>query len=380
VARAIGLLTIIFLVGGCDSPAHSPASAATPSSNATASAAGPSSNPTPAASPQPPYGVIVDIVSSLTRYQVALVSGDGSVGATVAAAQRTTITTPGGGHAADLPYVSTSLTSLYFLDGDSTVWRLVPGQSKSQVTTLPVGPGMEGTFAVSPDDSQLAYSVLDFNRRPVHVQLGLITPGAGGQRKVTFDSDSDYVWPVAWHSGLLVLAKGWGPYRENVPTDGPFEANPYLAQSYHLVDPVTAVRRGLLAGCLPTGPLVAAGTACLHGRSMGWDASVRIWGPPAWHSLSAGSLSPDGGLVAALEPKPPYGFGVWAPDGRETLLDIGPSIFYMWVGWLDGSHFVTGSDVDDVYTPVVVTVTTGGSPKRLPARGFFAARLPTAVV
>ena len=133
------------------------------------------------------------------------------------------------GHAIELPYVSASSTALYMLAGDWTVWSLrLPDGKQAVATHLQVGANMEAAFAVSPDDSKIAVSVLDFNRSPVHVLLYTDNLG-GGDQHVIYESDSDYVWPVAWHSGLLVLAHAYGPYEEDIAKAAPGRDNPYSA-------------------------------------------------------------------------------------------------------------------------------------------------------
>src|SRR2546423_10683540 len=85
-----------------------------------------------------------------------------------------------------------------------------PSRSRTSAAHLDVGPGMEGTFAVSPDDSRIAVSVLDFTRKPTHLTL-YVDDLHGGAKNVIFESDSSYVGPVAWRGGLLVLAHAYGP-------------------------------------------------------------------------------------------------------------------------------------------------------------------------
>lgn len=172
---------------------------------------------------------------------VNVVGLDGGLFAALKLGRRTPIANATG-HAVEIPYVSTSSTTLYALDGDSSVLALrLPDGKQSFATNLPVTAGMEAAFAVSPDDTKIAFATLDFNRSPVHVTLYTDALG-GGNRKVIFESDSDYVWPVAWHSGMLVLAHAYGPYEEDIAKAAPGRDNPYSALSYHLVDPVTANR------------------------------------------------------------------------------------------------------------------------------------------
>src|SRR6266851_9831531 len=62
----------------------------------------------------------------------------------------------------DLPYVSTSKTKIYVLDGDATVMVLAPDGSLTRVASIPGTATVSAAFAVSPDDSQIAVGVEDF--------------------------------------------------------------------------------------------------------------------------------------------------------------------------------------------------------------------------
>src|SRR5260370_23835173 len=232
-------------------------------------------------------------------------------------AKRTPIVNPTG-HAVVLPYVSTSKTALYMLVGDSDVLSLRLSDGK-QVTVahLAVGTNMEAAFAVSPDDSQIAVSVLDFNRSPVHVQLYTDKLG-GGNRHVIFESDSNYVWPVAWHAGLLVLAHAYGPFEDDIAKAAPGRDNPYSAISYHIVDPVTASRVVLMGSCTVSGPLSPAGSGCIQGGTIDSQGNASPpWSTSDWGSVSsAASLSPDCRWIAATVPDSPHNTGIWAPHGR----------------------------------------------------------------
>jgi hypothetical protein len=164
-------------LGGCSAPVST---AQTPPS--TAPAASPTAVPSPSAPPSPaesvlprpdqvePQAVMVDLNVGLGMDTISLVRLDGSLSSEVTSNRRSPIVVAGG-HSVELPYVSTSLTTLYFLRGDSEVDKIGAGDTSSVVTSLPVLRGQEAAFAVSPDDSRIAISVLDFNRDPVHVSL-----------------------------------------------------------------------------------------------------------------------------------------------------------------------------------------------------------------
>lgn len=321
--------------------------------------------------------VLVDLTSNTQTYTVSLVDATGIVTAQVHPHQRTAITTPAG-HAIKLPYVSTSTTQLYYLDGDSSLYRRGLDGSDGKVADLNLVAGTEATFAVSPDDSRMAWTVLDFNKTPVHVALYTGTLNGNSAPRLIFESNSNYVWPVAWHNGMLVLAHAYGPFEEDVAKAAPGRDNPYSAISYHVVDPESAVRKTLLGACTVSGPLSPAGSGCIQGGSIHWSGQVAQWSNQNWGSWSAAaSLSPEGRWMAASR----YSAGdmaIWTPTGIvwDDIDGPGP---HDWAGWLDDETIILGSERSD-WQPIVANVIAGGLVHPVAARGFYAARLPTDIV
>lgn len=337
----------------------------------------PSATPV-AANPSPgsgPFGVLVDSTAAHSTYSVSLVGLDGRVARTFVGAKRTPIVT-GEGQAVELPYVSTSSSALYYLDGDR-VRTATPNGEAGILSTLLFGPRTEVGFAVSPDNSRIAYSVLDFNRYPVHVTLNVIAAGSGPPN-VIYESDSNYVWPVAWRNGLLVLAKGAGPYEESISLGGPRRTNPYSAISYHIVDPANGNRVALLGACTVSGPVTTAGTGCIQGGSLAWDGAATSWGTSNWGQVSSSaSLSPNGLRMAASEPENPTRLAFYRQDSTIETWVNGPATPY-WAGWLDATHVLLPA----VSGPGsrIVQLTPGPSPAiPVDASGYFAAVLPTTV-
>ena len=328
-------------------------------------------------------GVLVDLLSDPATYTISVVSWNGTVATTFKAARRSALPAAGK-HPLELPYVSTTRTGLYYLDGDQVVreLRLDGMQAVAQpVTKLQVGAGAEAVFAVSPDDSQIAVSVIDFSRSPVHVLLYTDTL-AGGHPRVIFESDTDYVWPVAWRQGLLVLAHGYGPYLEDALKAGPAQDNPYWAISYHVVDPTNADRKALVGeACTVSGPLSPAGTACIQGGTVDWSGANTNWSTYDWGSISsAASLSPDGSLVAAAQPDDEYKFTFWR-HGGAIVYYIAGSGRGDWGGWLDNTHLIVGNATRTDFPTRVVTLTSITPALQYPdVHGFYAARLPTDIV
>ena len=324
--------------------------------------------------------MLVDLLSLPNQYNVSVVGADAKPWAALRQAKRTPITTPAG-HAIGLPYVSTSLSALYFLDGDATVnaLRLTDG-SQGFVYKLSVGPGQEAAFSVSPDDKRIAVSVLDFTGPSVTVTL-YTDALVGGNKKVIFTSTTNYVWPVAWHAGLLVLAHAYGPYEEDIAKAAPDIDNPYAAISYHVVDPATANRKVLMGSCTVSGPLSPSGSGCIQGGTIDWSGNTTDWSSNDWGTRSsAAAISPDGQWVAATDPNYPQHMAIWRrADGLIANWVYSPGISE-WAGWLDNQTIIIGSYHDSSWTPVVVNVIRGGCVCPIGARGFYAAKLPTDIV
>lgn len=379
--RAVAVLAVTLALAGCaaePTAGASPAPAATPTGQAFASLLASSPSPIPAATTTGllPGAVLVDATSKPASYAVSLIAADGGLQAQVNGAKRTAIAT-GSGIAVDLPYVSTSLTTLYYLDGDSQVRKLTPKGSRDPVVALPVSRNMEGAFAVSPDDGRLAFATLDFNHLPVIVRLGTINLSNGVETDI-FSSDSDYVWPVAWHDGLLVLAHAAGPYLADAGSSGAF-GNPYNAISYHLVDPSTAQRKVVMGACTVSGALSAAGSACLQGSSLDWSGTLRQWNNrDSWVTASSpAALSPDGSVVAAQTPDHPNQLGFYQLDGSVGAWIVGSSPRY-WPGWLDASTVLAPNPSGGTW----VLHLQGGEPATTSTAaviGYFAGTLPTAI-
>ena len=334
-------------------------------------------SPTPQTPPA--YAVMVDLLTSPTSYLANLVGRDGMIWASLKLGKRTAISSAQG-HAISLPYVSTTSTALYALDGNSSILALhLSDGHQTQVTTLPVAAGSEAAFAVSPDDSRIAVSILDFSHSPVHVTL-YTDKLAGGDKQVIFESDSTYVWPVAWHAGLLVLAHAVGPYVEDIAKDAPGWDNPYAAVSYHVVDPATANRVYLLGSCTVSGPLSPAGSGCIQGGTIDWSGTLSDpWSTTDWGQISsAAALSPDGTRIAAADNTNPARLGIWRPDASIAMEIDGPGVGD-WAGWLDQNHVVVGSYARPTWEVKVWTLSTNKVVSAA-AYGFYAARLPTDIV
>ena len=336
----------------------------------------PSAIPSPATIPAA-YGVLVDLKSDPLQYTVSLVDAHGDVTQQFSGGKRTVFNTHNG-QGLDMPYVSTTLTSVYFLDVDSLLVRGRPDGQRTKVRDLGVPSGSEAAFAVSPDDRQIAVTLLDFTTYPVH--LTLYTDAlTGGHKKVIYQSTSNYVWPVAWHGGLLVLAHAAGPFDEDIRKAAPARENPYGAISYHLVDPTNANRKVLMGACTVSGPLSPAGSACIQGGVIDWHGNdPGPWSTSDWgQRSSAAAVSPSGQWVAAADPNHPGDMAIWRRDGTIANHAAGTGNLYDSAGWLDDQTLIVGSFFDGNWQPTIENVIRGGYVYAVPAHGFYAARLPT---
>jgi hypothetical protein len=162
------------------------------------------------------------------------------------------------GKAEDLPYVNTSATNVYFLDGDAKLLAVGRDGVVKTARYLPGTPEVHAAFAVSPDDARIAIALIDYSAHPIRETLFVEGLAGGGRVDITIAAGK-YYWPVGWHAGQVVLAMG------SPLSDGSIPANQYSATGYAVVD-ATAGAQPLQVGpgdCVPTGSLTPAGTACI---------------------------------------------------------------------------------------------------------------------
>lgn len=295
----------------------------------------PSATPTTLA-----YAVLVSQVSSeqsMSGGPISLIGADGKVVASVARPFE-----PPAGF--QLPRTSASATRVYYLQGCCEVHFLTPTGETGLTTRLPGTPQAQVVFAVSPDDRRIAVSVLERNAEAffslTHVRLYVEDLAGGGHHVDLLNSNNDFVWPVGWHGGNVVVAVGPPAVQQAPP-------NPYDSfGGYRLIDATTGAVRASFAteGCLPTGPLSAAGSACREQQgwaSMDWRGAVshhfRAQGPADGYS----ALSPLGDEVAVCcgsgpPASVPGSFqGIIGPAGNVPIAVQGT----WWdPGWIDETH------------------------------------------
>ena len=352
------------------------------------------SSPSPASSPGPvvplppltaSYGVLVSL--SAADYDVFLIGADGKVIDSSHAARRTKIVTGDAvsrAEATELPYVSATRSRVYYLDGDSTLRWLSPS-SKGVAMSLPGGPTASAAFAVTPDDARIAVSVVDFAQRTPVVQMS-VGPLGGPLTKI-YTSTSDYLWPIGWHAGKLVVGQG------AIVSQGSWQSfNPYSARSYLVMDSTNAARLASIGGsgldeCPPSGLLTGAGTACylstsFGGRSGGYSISdwtgYRYLPPVAasWSAAASVGRSPNSVTVAVCcEANAAYGRFLVSRGTDATLTVPLRGKADDWACWIDQSHLLSGFKDGSLESEVVdltrqQAIPTGRS-------GFCAAVLPT---
>jgi hypothetical protein len=320
----------------------------------------------------------VQVALATGGYYVFLVGTDGKIAASSHAARRTTKVIGDAvsrAEAIDFPYVSTSRSRLYYLDGDSTLRWMSP-HADGIARTLPGGSTASVVFAVSPDDARIAVSVVDFATRTplVHLSVGPLT----GTLTEIYSSPSDYVWPVGWHAGRLVVA-----HSSTLSADG-VAFNPYWARGYYLINAANASRLAgvgsteSLDACWPSGLLTAAGTACYLSTSFGGHSggySIADWTGYRYLPPMAASWSAAAGVGPSANSVTVAVCCEGNAASGQFLVSRGSSVLTVplsgsntdWACWIDQTHLLSSGVVLNL-TSRQATATSRG--------GFCAAVLP----
>lgn len=301
-------------------------------------------------------------------YDVTLMATNGCPVAAVHPAPRSAIAaTAGPAGAPMLPEVSTANGRVYYLDGDSQVRYLAPDGSTGAVTHVPGSASAMAAFAVSPDGSRIAVSVITYNGSSASMDL-YVEDVTGANHHDLFRSTSVFEWPVAWHSGDIVLAVG-----PAFTTQG-LNVNPYAAQSYHVVDASTAVRKATLgvSTCEVTGVLSPAGAPCLAPAPPGNGGQYYLFD---WNGANKGPIigTGDGGTTASISPIDILTVALLDPDipALEVLSPGGKQSAQLsgqvdsWPCWLNAEDVAIGSFesqavIVDVTGPTVVSTSVLG--------------------
>ena len=364
------LLGIAVLIAACSQPT---ATAATPTPAV--------SSPTPSPTAIGSYAVLVKnfLVEVGSTYTLSIVATDGHVAASTTARKRTV-------PIVQIGNVSTSATTVYYLDGDSDVRYLRPDGSGGLATHIALTAKHVTAFAVSPDDRRIAVSVLDFTRYPVGTRLYVEDLNGGGNHIELFSSPSVMEYPVGWHAGHLVMALGLNVAPQNY-FDGFAQAH-----GYHVADAQSGAQLlSLCAGVDAYRPESRAGAECLRSPNAyvaSWDGGTRAIPIARKPDATSGVCS----LVGPLSPT-----GVIATDivsSSQGGCGGGPGIFLVTalggigtqpvttnaapVGWIDVTNLIVDASLyTGSSTPALSIVNAGtGASARIQAPGFFAAPLP----
>src|SRR5947209_956384 len=348
--------------GGGNVAGRSPSPVAT---GVTPAAGTPSASPTPGPVAKP-YGVLVGSQAA-TSYSVSLVGVDGKV---AASAQATSPVVTSCGSVASAPFplpVSTSDSRVYFMDASGAIHWLTPDGTKdaAAIATVPAATASRrSTFAVSPDDSEMAVAVATYTTTGAATSLYIYDLKSGGAQRLIFSqTGTRSLWPVGWRGTTsLVVAivssctAGGGLFCCGM-------------QELHVIDPSTAVRRftlGTWATCPIAGPPSTAGAVCIH--SPGFTSATYLnWTGATVKDVvidnpASSFVSPDGNFVAFADLT-----GTSFTIGAPTIPDMDACT------WIDSTHVLSGGDAQ--HQPRVADVVNGGVVP-VPAVGDCGGRLP----
>jgi hypothetical protein len=332
------IVLAIALASACG-PTSTPPAALTPSGAATAARAAASQSPQSSGTAE---GVLMLNGqgqlggTTSTRYGLYVIGLDGRISRSVTAGIQSA-----GWY---LPRFSVAGHSVYFLDGDQALKVLRSDGSVSAVAQLPGGAADRVVFAVSPDETRTAYSVIHFSGAGA-TSTSLRVGNLDGSNIHEIFSGPAIEFPIGWRAGQLVIAVTKAATPQNLG-----EVNPYWAVAYHIADPVTANRTFSTSPTCdepssPTGPVNGAGTVCQQSSgnnqvllALGWDGSRRELFRAALdgfkNAVPPAVLSPDGQRAAA---------GI-AADHRISLLSGGSALPTAAVGtpagWFDADHLL----------------------------------------
>ena len=359
----VGLLAGTLIASACNQTPNRATSSTSPAGT-TASTSRTSTTPGPAGA----EGVLMltESGSGPPTYDLVVISANGVV------SRKTTALVPMvGGH---LPRFSVAGRSVYFIDGNTHLKALRPDGSVTAIAELPGGPLDRIVFAVSPDETQIALSVLHYGAgctSPTQIcTTTSLRVGALDLHDLHEIFNGPVVdYPIGWHQGKIVMAVASSG---SVQNNG--EVNPYFADALHLVDPANGNRLfSTSPACDPPstiqGPVNSIGLICqqtsgnltffyLHG----WDGSTR----ELFRQVPGGVPSAVPPLV--LAPHGENAAGALAANHQINILDAGgirentvatgtPA------GWFDDNHllFFEGPCCTNLTQPGVLVIGPSGS-------------------
>ena len=235
------------------------------------------------------------------------------------------------------PWVSTSDTAVYYLDGDSALMRLRPAGSPEHVRDLPGTSSVHVAFAVSPDDRRIAVALLTYGPTPSggfpqadYRGMKLYVENLDASHHVDlFDSPTVAEWPVGWHGGDLVVAVSL----TQIPGLG-LNPHPYYAfGGIHVVDAATGSRKATLCGgSSALGPATPAGVLCEEGGKVVESDWAGRETPTGISDCLFVALQPDGASIACGDL--PGGVGLLWSGASSRPLPASP------IGWVGPGHLL----------------------------------------
>jgi len=290
-----------------------------------------------------------------------------------------------------LPLVSVSDRHVYFIDGDKTVVSF-DGRERRTVARVPGGPRDRAVFAVSPDESRIAVTVVHYEPPAAHCVVGCLPTvsfriyvedlGTGANHVdilgPTPANELRVSIPIGWRDGRLLVALAYAAGQDLV------DFNPYMAVEYRIVDASTARRLTAIgADCFQLlGPVVGAGTGCARRDgsvlALDWDGRRTELLTPASRYIGTGALTPSGDRVAigtyAIGPHREEPIIIAGGGSRTQLPHNGRPL-----GWIGSTHLAFADQdervfITDIGTGRVQPVSLQGH--RIATRPPFFATLP----
>jgi hypothetical protein len=230
------------------------------------------------------------------------------------------------------PAYSVSKNRIYWWDGHMIRWLDRQGAQGSEVLDGGDKIGLE--FAVSPDDTRIAITTVDFAKWPLHRMTWIEDVGTRANRSVLFDANlstdantlalgTSAGWPWSWQSGRPVLY--------DFPLCLLVGGDAFIALNYpRVVDPVTGTRLINFPKCYG-GAITQGGIFCtssFNARALDWydwtGKQIKSWALPYDSFACDSDPSPSGIRVLAYCANS----GPVPPDVKtmQFLFGAGPSL------------------------------------------------------
>ncbi len=395
----IATLPLALLLAACGAGASRSSSPSrfTPTPMPVPSPSAPATTPMPSPTPSAPvaadsFAVVGSSQNAGTGpYTLELVNAQGIVAAAVTANPPSDYYWGG-----DPTIISTSDGRLYYEDGNSNIDYVTSTGKHGIAFTVNRPAGAEVAFAVSPDDSRVAVSILtNFNAdAPPYTSHMYLMAMGGGIQQTLFDgtstsSTAPLTWPVGWDGANLVVAQSLAAYFSGIsPGTGPCSSGADCASQLRVFNPANRTLAPPLCAAgtgAITGTPTAAGIACGAGfeasantpplAAVSWSGVVTSFGrsSPGYTSSQdpwGGScmLSPHGAVIACASDTLDTGtVPAKAFRAGGVVQKIPNPLDFQLLGWLDGNDVVvaTGGSIsgDTLWGLAVENIVTG---KRIP--------------